>query len=129
MTPIHVTTGPRLLFSSPGGPCVKKSGRVDGRPFNLPMLDQVTNLGPDDVPDTIERGVKDSSHRLHRDMGVSADRLGEGCSEVIRTVNKFRVVAVPGDAVIKRPPLVIVGGALGGVAEGGEIERHPGQVA
>ena len=44
-------------------------------------------------------------------MGVSADRLGEGCSEVIRTVNKFRVVAVPGDAVLKRPPLVIVGGA------------------
>ena len=68
-------------------------------------------------------------------MGESADRLGEGCSEVIRTVNEFRVVAVAGDAVIERRPLVIVGGELGdirsiaGEGEGGEIGGHSRLVA
>jgi hypothetical protein len=68
----------------------EEAGRVDGRPINLPSLDQVTNLGTDSVPDTIKRGVKDSTVRLDRDIGVSADGLGEGCSEEIRTVNEFR---------------------------------------
>jgi hypothetical protein len=77
----------------------EEAGRVDGRSVNLPSLDQVTNLGTDSVPDTIERGVKDSTERLDRDMGVSGDGLGEGCSEEIRTVNEFRVVAVPSDAI------------------------------
>ena len=108
----------------------KEAGRVDGRPVNLPSLDQVTNLGTDSFPDTIERGVKDSTERLDRDMGVSAGGLGEGCSEEIRTVNEFRVVAVPGDAVIVGSPLVLIGGVLGdnsGTAsksEGREIGRH-----
>jgi len=61
----------------------EESGRVNGRPVNLPSLDQVTNLGTDSVPDTIERGVKNSTERLDRDMGVSADGLGEECSEEI----------------------------------------------
>jgi len=38
--------------------------------------------------------------RLDGNMGMSADGLGEECSEEIRTVNEFRVVAIPGDAVI-----------------------------
>ena len=42
-------------------------------------------------------------------MGVSANRLGEECSEEIQTVNEFRVVAVPGDAIIIGSPLVLVG--------------------
>ena len=91
-------------------------------------LNQVTNLGSDSVPDTIKLDVKDSD----RNVGVSVDGLGEECSEVIRTVNKFRVAAVPGDAVIERPPLVIVWGALGdngGIAEGREIGRQSSQVA
>ena len=73
----------------------EEAGRVDGRPVNLPSLDQVTNLGTDGVPDTIERGVKDSTERLDREIGESADGLGEECCEEIRTVNEFRVVAVP----------------------------------
>lgn len=39
----------------------EEAGRVDGRPVNLLSLDQVTNLGTDSVPDTIERRVKDST--------------------------------------------------------------------
>ena len=34
----------------------EEAGRVDGRPFNVPVLDQVTNLGTDSVPDAM-RGV------------------------------------------------------------------------
>ena len=78
----------------------EEAGRVDGRPVDLPSLDQVTNLGTDSVPDTIERGVEDSAERLDGDVGVSADGLGEGRSEDVRTVDEVRVVAVPGDAVI-----------------------------
>ena len=37
----------------------EEAGRVDGRPVNLPSLDQVTNLGTDTVPETIEQGAKD----------------------------------------------------------------------
>ena len=102
----------------------EEAGKLEGRPVNLPSLDQVTNLGTDSVPDAIERGVKDSTERLDGDMGVSADGLGEGCSEEIRTVNEFRVVAVPGDAVIVGSPLVLVRGVLGG-----EIGRHRRHVA
>ena len=81
--------------------CVgEEAGRVDRRPVDLPSLDQVTNLGTDSVLDTIERGVEDSAERLDGDVGVSADGLGEGHSEEIRTVDEARVVAVPGDAVI-----------------------------
>jgi len=111
----------------------EEAGRVDGRPVDLPSLDQVTNLGTDSVPDTIERGVKDSTERLDRDMSMSADGLGEECSE--ETVNEFRGVAVPGDAVIVGSPLVLVGGVLGdnggiaGEGEGGEIGRHRRHVA
>ena len=63
-------------------------------------------------------------------MGVSADGLGEGRGEEVRTVHKFRVVAVPSDAVIIGRPLVHVGAVLGdngGTAregDGGVIGRH-----
>ena len=59
----------------------EKASRVDGRPVDLPSLEQVTNLGTNSVPDTIERGVEDSAERLDGDVGVSADGLGEGRSE------------------------------------------------
>jgi len=104
--------------------CVgEEVGRVDGRPVDLPSLDQVTNLGTD----TIERGVEDSAERLDGDVGVSADRFREGRSEEVRTVDEVRVVAV---AIIIRRSLVLVGAAhgdSGGIAgedEGGEIGRH-----
>ena len=120
------TETPLLLFSRR---CVgEEAGWVDGRPVNLPSRDQVNNLGTDSFPDTIERGVIDSMKRLDRDMGVSADGLGEGCSEEIRPVNKFRVV-VPGDAVVVCSPLVLGGGVLGdnggiaGESEGGGHRR------
>jgi hypothetical protein len=59
--------------------CVgEEAGRVDGRPVDLPSLDQVTNLATDSVPDTIERGVEDAAERLDGDVGVSAGGLGEG---------------------------------------------------
>ena len=108
-----MTTGPRsktplLLLSQRS--VGEEAGRVDGQPVNLPSLDQVTNLGTHIAPDTIEQGVKDSTERLDRDMGVSADRLGEEFCEEVRTVNEFRVVAVPGDAVIVGSPLILVGG-------------------
>jgi len=113
----------------------EEAGRVDGRPVTLPSLNQVTNLGTDSVPDTIEWGVKDSTERLDRDMGVSANRFREECSEEIRTVNEFRVVAIPGDAIIVGSPLVLVGGVLGdnggiaGEGEGRDIRRHCRHVA
>lgn len=73
----------------------EEAGRVDGQPVDLPTLDQVTNLGTESVPDTIERSVEDSAERLDRDVGVSADGLGEeGCSEQVRTVDEVRVVAL-----------------------------------
>jgi hypothetical protein len=63
-------------------------------------------------------------------MAVSADGLGEGCSEEIRPVDEFRVVAVPGDAVVVCSPLVLGRGVLGdnvgitGEGEGGRHRRH-----
>jgi len=36
----------------------EEAGGVDGRPVNPPSLDQVTDLGTDRAPDTIERGLK-----------------------------------------------------------------------
>jgi len=89
-----------------------EAGWLDGRPVNLPSRDQVNDFGTDSFPDTIERGVIDSMERLDRDMGVSAFGFGEGCSEEIRPVNEFRVVAVPGDAVVVCSPLVL-GGCAG----------------
>lgn len=81
--------------------CVgEEADRVDGRPVDLPGFDQIMNLRTNNVPDTIERGAKDSTGRLDRDVGVSADGLGEGRSEEVRTVHKGRVVTVPSDAVI-----------------------------
>ncbi len=56
---------------------------------------------------------------------MSADGLGEGCSQEIRAVDKDRVVGVPGDAVIERSSLVVAGGVLGdsgGIAGEGEGE-------
>ena len=32
----------------------EEAGRADGRPVNLPSLDQLTDLGTDSTPDTIE---------------------------------------------------------------------------
>lgn len=96
----------RLLSRRPVG---EEAGRVDGRPVDLVSLDQVTDLGTDSIPDTIERGVGDSAERLDGDVGVSADGLGKGCSEKVRAVNEFRVVAVPSDTVIIGRPLVHVG--------------------
>jgi len=57
-----MTTGLRLRDSLllPQRSVAEGAGRVDGRPVNRPSLDQVTNLGTDSVPDTIERGAKDS---------------------------------------------------------------------
>ena len=68
-------------------------------------------------------------------MGKSAGGLGEERGEKIRTVNEFRVVAVPGDTVIVGSPLLLVGGALGDIGcttregEGGEIGRHHRHIA
>ena len=115
-------------------PLSEEAGRVDGRPVDLVCLDQVTNLGTDSVPDIIERGVEDSAERLDGDVGVSANGLGKGRSEEVRTVNEVRVVAVPSDAVIIGRPLVHVRAVLGdnggvaGEGEGGGIGRHDRQV-
>ena len=101
------------------------------RSVNLASLNQATNLGTDHVPDTIEWGVKDSTERFDRDMGVSAGGLGEGC----RAVNEFRMIAIPRYAVIVGSLLILVGGVLGdnggitGESEGGEIGRHCRHVA
>ena len=73
----------------------EEPGKVESRPLNLLSIDQLKNLGTDSVPDTIQRGGKDSTERFDRDIGVSADGLGEGRSEEIRTVNEFRVINVP----------------------------------
>ena len=61
--------------------------------------------------------------QLDRDIGVSADGLGEGCSEEIGTVNEFWVVTDTGNAVIVGSPPVLVRGVLGdngGIASDGE---------
>jgi hypothetical protein len=120
------TKTPLLLLSRR---CMgEEVGWVDGQPVNLPSRDQVNNLETHSFPDTIEWGVIDSMKRLDRDMGVSADGLGEGCSEEIRPVNKFRVV--PGDAIVVCSPLVLGGGILGdnssiaGESEGGRHRRE-----
>lgn len=93
-------------------------------------LDQVTNLGSDGVPDTIQRGVEDSAEQLDGEIKESVGRPGVRRSEVVRTVKENQVVAILNDAVIKRRPLVHVGnvledsGGLAGEGEGGEIGRH-----
>lgn len=54
---------------------------------------------------------------------MSADGLGEGHSEEVRTINEFRVIAIPGDAIIIGQPLILVGTILGdnsGIAGEGE---------
>jgi len=101
-----------LLFLSRR--CVSEEASwVDGRPLNLPSRDQLNNIGTDSFPDIIERSVIDSIERLDRDMAVSTTRLREGFSEEIRPVNKYRVVAVPGAAVVVCSPLVLGGGVWG----------------
>lgn len=45
-------------------------------------------------------------------MGMSANGLGEECSEEIRTVNEFWVVTIPGDAIIVGSPLILIRGVL-----------------
>jgi hypothetical protein len=102
-------------------PVSEEAGRVDGRPVDLVGLDQVTDLGSDGVPDTIQRGVEDSAERLDWEIKESVGGPGVRRSEVVRTVKENRVVAVLSDAVIKRRPLVHVGTVLG---EGGEMRRH-----
>jgi hypothetical protein len=100
---------------------------------NILSLDQVTDLRTDKVPDSVQWGVKYSVCRLDGDVHKSASRLGEWCSEQIRAINQFRVVAIPGDAIIVRSPLVLIRGILGANAantgEGREIRRHRSQVA
>jgi hypothetical protein len=59
----------------------EEPGWVDGRTGDIPFRDQVTNLGTDIVPSSIERDVVDFTDRLDKDMAVSADGLGEGCRE------------------------------------------------
>ena len=107
----------------------EEAGRVDGRPVNFPCLDQVTNLGTHSVPDTHQWGVEDSAERFDGEMGVSADGLGEGRGAEVRTVHKFRVVAISGDAVVIGRPLVLVGAVLGdsgGFAGEGEAGNSGG---
>ncbi len=55
---------------------------------------------------------------------MSADGLGEGCSQEVRTVDEGRVVTIPGDAVIIGRSLVIVGSIHGGEGGGGEMGCH-----
>lgn len=70
-----------------------------------------------------------SVERLDGDMGVSADGLGEGLSEEVRTINEFRVVAVlPGDAVIIGRPLVRVGPVLGDNDDVAGRGEGPGEI-
>lgn len=63
-------------------------------------------------------------------MRESAGGLGEWRSEIVRTVQEFRVVAVPSDAIVVGHPFVGIGAALGnnggfaGKSEGREIGRH-----
>jgi len=48
----------------------EEAGRVDGRIVDIVCLDQVTDLGTDSVPDTIQRGIEDSAERLDGDGHV-----------------------------------------------------------
>ena len=68
----------------------EEAGRVDGRPVDLVGLDQVTDLGTDGVPDTIQRGVEDSAERLDGEIKESAGGPGVRRSEVVRTVKENR---------------------------------------
>ena len=76
-------------------------------------LDDVANLGTDSVPDLVQRGIEDSAERLDGDMGESAGRLGEWCSEIVGTVHELREVVIPSDAVVIGYPFVGVGTVLG----------------
>ena len=105
----------------------EEPGWVDGRIGNIPFRDQVTNLGTDIVAGSIGRGVVDFTDRLDRDMAISADRLGEGCSVKIRPVNECWVVAIPGDAVVVSHPLVFIGGTLGHRHSGGIASKGEGR--
>ena len=106
----------------------KRTGSKDDH--SIPShLNQATNLGTNSTPDTTERGFKDSTGQLDKDMGVSAAGLEERRSEAIRSVNKYRVVAVSGDAVaveILSNSLGVLGDSSGiaGDGDGGEIGRH-----
>ncbi len=52
------TESPLLLLSC--GSVGEEAGRVDGRPVNSPSLHQLTDLGTDNAPGSIERGFKDT---------------------------------------------------------------------
>lgn len=49
-----------LLFLSRWTVC-EKAGRVNGGPLDLPCLDDVANLGTDNVPDLVQRSIEDST--------------------------------------------------------------------
>lgn len=108
----------------------EEAGRVNGRPVDLLSFEQVMDLGTNSVLDSIERGVEDSAEWLDGDMGMSADRLGEGQSEEVQTVDKVWVITIPSDAIIIWCSLVLIravhGDSSGITGKGGgrEIGHH-----
>jgi len=50
---------------------------VNRRPLDSVCLDDVANPGTDNVPDLVQRGIKNSVGRLDGDLAESANRLGE----------------------------------------------------
>ena len=93
-------------------------------------LDDIADLGTDSTPNGVEWNVEDAMDRLDGDLAVFAGGLSEWCGVVVGTVNEFRAVATPSNAVIIK--LLFVGGGTmlrsnGGVAgegEGGHIRRY-----
>jgi hypothetical protein len=51
----------------------EKAGRVNGGPRDIPRLDDVANLGTDNVPDFVQLRIKDSANRFYREIWKSAD--------------------------------------------------------
>ena len=120
--PYHDRTEKSLLL--PAGRVGEEAGCADGGTGNLLDCDQLNNLETDRVPDGDERGAINPAHRLDGCMGESVDGLGEGGSAKIGPVDKYRVVAVRGDAVVVGSSLVFGGGVLGHHGDGGAGEHH-----
>ena len=88
----------------------EETRRIDGRPADIASFDQVTNLGTDNVPDTVQTSVEDAAERLDGDSSESTSRLGEWCSVEIGAIDEVWMVIVTfitSDTAIVSSPFVI----------------------
>ena len=69
-----------------------ETGRLDRRVVNLASIQELSDLGSDSVPNSVERSVEDSINGPGGEMRMSALGNGEGILKEIRAVQEVGMV-------------------------------------